>query len=297
MDNIRCLADTADELGESPVWDPRDNCVWWLDNLKPAIHRCDPATGAHAEWKLPEFVGSIGLRAKGGFIAGTLQGFAILDPAKGIFDTIARPEPDRPGNRMNDGKVDRRGRYWCGGMNARFVETYEASASLWRLDPDGSVHRMETGIIVGNGIAFSPDDRTMYLSDSSAKTVWAYDFDLDAGTIANRRVFLSATNFPGHNGKVDGAAVDTDGFYWAALPYDGLLIRYAPDGRVDRCYRMPSSCPTMPSFGGAGHDVMFVTTARKFLNGWQRGVQRWEGALLEITGLGVKALPEPMFAG
>jgi sugar lactone lactonase YvrE len=297
MTTIRIAADTQDELGESPVWDPRGDCLWWLDNLKPALHRLHPDTGAHQEFPLPEFVGSIGLRAKGGLVAGTLRGFAIIEPERGIYETIAEPEPLSLGNRMNDGKVDRRGRFWCAGMNARFVEMYTPSASLWRLDPDGSAHRMETGIIVGNGIAFSPDDRTMYLSDSSAKTVWAYDFDLDAGTVSNRRIFLSSANLPGHSGKIDGAAVDTEGFYWAAVPYDGLLMRYAPDGTIAGCWRMPVSCPTMPSFGGKDHDVLYVTTARKFLNGWQRRVQKLEGALLEITGLGAKGLPEPMFGG
>lgn len=297
MVTMRLIADTQDELGESPVWDPRDNCLWWLDNLKPALHRCDPATGAHTAFPLPEFVGSIGLHAKGGFIAGTLRGFAVIEPLLGRFETLVAPEPLALGNRMNDGKVDRRGRFWCAGMNARFVETYAPSASLWRLDPGGSAHRMESGIIVGNGIAFSPDDRTMYLSDSSAKTVWAYDFDLEAGAISNRRVFLSSANLPSHNGKIDGAAVDTQGFYWAAVPYDGLLMRYTPDGQVDQCWRMPVSCPTMPSFGGAAHDVLYVTSARKFLNGWQRRVQQMEGGLIEIKGLGVRGLPEPMFGG
>jgi L-arabinonolactonase len=297
MIEIRCVAETADQLGESPLWSERDGTLYWLDNTKPMLHRYRPSDGDLKSWSMTEEVGAIGLRAKGGFVAGMKSGFGFVDLPSGRLETIARPEGDLADNRMNDGKCDRRGRFWCGSMNVRFSENYQATASLYRFDPDGTCQRMESDIIVTNGIAFSPDDRTMYLSDSSGKTVWVYDFDLDDGALSNRREFISSHNLPGHSGKVDGATVDTDGCYWAAVVYDGLLVRYTPQGRVDRVYRMPVSNPTMPTFGGTRLDTMYITSTTKMLNGWQKQTQAMEGGLLEITGLGVQGLPEPEFAG
>ncbi len=297
MIEIRCVVESADQLGESPLWSNTENCVYWLDHTNPMLHRYEPGSGDHRSWKTPEGVGAIGIRAKGGLVAGMKSGFGFIDLPSGELSSVVNPEKGIQHNRMNDGKCDRGGRFWCGSMNVRFTETYEPTASLYRFDPDGTCHKMETGIIVTNGIAFSPDDRTMYLSDSSGKTVWAYDFDVAAGTISNRREFISSYNLPGHSGKIDGATVDTDGCYWAAIPYDGLIVRYTPKGRPDRVYRMPVSNPTMPAFGGPNLDVMYVTSTTNLLNGWQRRVQAIEGRLLEITGLGVKGLPEPQFLG
>ena len=297
MIEFRCVVESQDWLGESPLWSDIEHCVYWLDNTKPMMHRYDPNTREHRAWKMPEEVGSIGLRARGGLVAGMKSGFGFVDLPSGELTRIVNPEPGLEHNRMNDGKCDPRGRFWCGSMNVRFSETYEATASLYRFDPDESCHTMETGIIVTNGIAFSPDERTMYLSDSSGKTVWAYDFDADDGVITNRREFIASYNLPGHSGKVDGATVDTDGCYWAAIPYDGILVRYTPKGRVDRVLRTPVSNPTMPTFGGPNFDVMYVTSTTKFLNGWQKQVQAMEGGLLEVHGLGVQGLAEPRFAG
>lgn len=297
MIEMRCVVESGNELGESPVWSEDERCLYWLDNTKPKVHRYDPATGRHDDWDMPEPIGAIGIRRKGGLVAGMKSGFGFIDLETGRIESVVNPEPHLANNRMNDGKCDRKGRFWCGSMNVRFSEDYQPTASLYRFDPDGRCHKMETGIIVTNGIAWSPDDRTMYLSDSSGKTVWAYDFDVESGTISGRRAFISSANLPGHSGKVDGATVDTEGHYWAAVVYDGLLVRYAPDGRVDCVYRMPVSYPTMPTFGGPDLDVMYVTSTTKPLNGWQRRVQALEGGLLEIRGLGVRGLPEPKFAG
>lgn len=294
---IRCVVESADQLGESPLWHDGEQCLYWVDNTRSAMHRYDPATLAHRTWPMPYEIGSIGLRARGGLVAGMKAGFGFIDLPGGVPVAVVNPEAHLDDHRMNDGKVDHRGRFWCGSMNVKFVENYRPTASLYRFDPDGICHTMEKDVIVNNGIAWSPDNKVMYRSDSSGKIVWAYDFDLDGGTIANRRVFIDSRNLPSNSGKVDGATVDTDGCYWAALVYDGLIVRYTPAGKVDRVYRMPLSNPTMPAFGGRNLDVMYVTSATKMLNGWQREVQAMEGALLEIHGLGVQGLPEPRFAG
>jgi L-arabinonolactonase len=294
---IRCVVDSKDQLGESPLWSDTEEVVYWVDNTKPALHCYDPKTAQHRTWMMPYEIGSIGLRSSGGFVAGMKKGFGFIDMPSGEPKPVVNPESHLVDHRMNDGKVDHRGRFWCGSMNVKFVENYQPTAALYRFDPDGSCHLIERDVIVNNGIAWSPDNRTMYRSDSSGKIVWAYDFDLDDGAVSNRRVFIDARNLPSNSGKVDGATIDTDGCYWAALVYDGLIARYTPAGKVDRVYRMPVSNPTMPTFGGRNLDVMYVTSATKMLNAWQRESQAMEGGLLEIRGLGVQGLPEPRFAG
>lgn len=294
---IKFVVDAKDMLGESPVWCAAEGALYWLDNLAPCVKRFTPSTGAVEIWEMPEFIGSIGLRKGGGFVAGMGSGFAFIDLDKGCVEHVVDPEPDLPNTRLNDGKVDRKGRFWCGSMNANFAEDYQVTAALYRFDPDGRCTKMDDGFIVSNGIAFSPDDTLMYFSDSSGKCVFVYDFDLDSGTIRNRRPFISSIGMPGHHGKIDGATVDTDGHYWAALVYDGLIGRFDPSGRLVRTLKVPVSNPTMCTFGGDDLDVMYVTSTRKFTNPMMEAQNPLEGGLLAISGLGVRGLPEPQFGG
>ena len=294
---IKFAVDAKDMLGESPVWCAAERALYWLDNLAPSVKRFTPATGAVEVWKMPEFIGSIGLRKGGGFVAGMGSGFAFIDLDSGTVEHIVDPEPDLPNTRLNDGKVDKKGRFWCGSMNANFAEDYEVIAALYRFDPDGSCTKMDDGFIVSNGIAFSPDDTVMYFSDSSGKCVFAYDFDLDSGTIGNRRPFISSVGMPGHHGKIDGATVDAEGYYWGALVYDGLIGRFDPSGRLVRTLKVPVSNPTMCVFGGDDLDVMYVTSTRKFTNSMMEARNPLEGGVLAISGLGVRGLPEPQFGG
>ena len=151
---------------------------------------------------------------------------------------------------------------------------------------------MQDGLVVGNGIAWSPDDRAMYLADSFAGTVWRYDFDVATGAIADRRVFISTAHI---RGIVDGATVDADGCYWAALFRGGAVAQFDPDGKLMRHVRLPVSNPTMCAFGGTDLDVLYVTSASRFLDDAQRRAQPLAGHLFAIHGLGVRGLPEPRF--
>lgn len=295
MMEIKFVVDAKDMLGESPVWCAAAGALYWLDNLAPCVKRFTPATGAVEIWEMPEFIGSIGLRKGGGLVAGMGSGFAFIDLDSGRVEPVVDPEPDMPNTRLNDGKVDKRGRFWCGSMNANFAEDYQVIAALYRFDPDGRCTEMDDGFIVSNGIAFSPDDKIMYFSDSSGKCVYAYDFDLEHGTIGNRRPFISSIGIPGHHGKIDGATVDSEGYYWGAIVYDGLIGRFDPNGRLVRTIKVPVSNPTMCTFGGDDLDVMYVTSTRKFTNPMQEQQNPLEGGLLAITGLGVIGLPEPRF--
>ena len=289
---VRLVADCRNVLGEGPIWCPVEQALWWVDNLQPSIWRYTQADGAVRSWPMAEEIGCVVLRRDGGLVAAMKSGFYLLDLDKGLSQRVAAPETDRPGNRLNDGRCDRRGRFWCGSMNASFQDGRK-SAAIYRLDPDFTCTRMDDGFIVSNGIAFGHDDRTMYYSDTTSRLVYRYDFDIERGLISNRRVFTSTEGLPG---KVDGATVDAQGAYWCAHVYDWCVVRYGPDGRVDRRIRLPVRNPTCVAFGGPELRTLFVTSATKFLTDEELASQPWAGGVLAID-LDVCGLPEPRFAG
>jgi sugar lactone lactonase YvrE len=172
------------------------------------------------------------------------------------------------------------------------VGTTNPTGSLYRLDPDFTCHRMDSGFIVANGMAFSPDDRTMIFGDSIGETMYRYDFDLEAGAVSNRRVFLNTRHLPW---RVDGATFDAEGYYWCALIGDWSVGRFDPDGRVDRIIRLPVSHPTMCNFGGPNLDVLYVTSGTAFLDADALACQPHAGAVFSIHGLGVRGVPESLF--
>ena len=215
MAEVICRVEAKNILGEGPLWNPREQALYWCDIRKPAIQRLDPATSEIRVWEMPEEIGSFVFRETGGIIAALKIGYHSFDPETGTLNRIVDPEPEQPETRMNDGKCDRRGRYWCGSMDMAIEQPLGA---LYQLDPDLTCHRMADGITVTNGIAFSPDDKVMYYADSRADMVYAHDFDIDSGEIRNRRVFISTHDLPG---RVDGATVDAEGYYWCAHTVTG----------------------------------------------------------------------------
>lgn len=277
-------------LGEAPMWNVSEQALYWVDALKPAIHRLDVG-GRLSTWPMPRITGSFVFRRNGGLIGALRNGFHAIDLDTGTIEFLVDPEPDRPDNILNDGKCDRRGRYWCGSRDGALTKPVGA---LHRLDPDLSCRMMDDGFIVSNGLAWSPDDQTMYFADSRAETVWTYDFDLDDGAIRNRRVFFSTRDI---EGRCDGATVDADGFYWCALVHGAAVARFDPKGRLDRRITMPVRHPTMCSFGGENLDTLYVTSAASMVAEEEREAQPLAGALFAIRGLGVGGLPEPLFGG
>ncbi len=291
MPDVECLVECANILGEGPIWHPREKALYWCDNLKPSVQRYDPATGEATVWPLDKQVGSIVFRESGGIVAGMECGFCFIDLETGGIESIVDPEAGIAGNRLNDGKCDRAGRYWCGSMDAALKDP---TAALYRLDTDLSCHRMDDGFTVSNGIAFSPDDKVMYFSDTRAETVYAYDFDLASGALENRRVFISTREIAG---RVDGATVDADGYYWCAHIHGGEIARYDPDGRLERTIPLPVRHPTMCTFGGEDFDTLYVTSSTKFLGPGEAENQPLAGALFAIHDVGAKGIVEPYFAG
>jgi L-arabinonolactonase len=292
--NVACIASMPNDLGESPCWDADVSRLHWIDAWRTQVYSFDPSTGEICKTDLTGAlegrpIGSIACHAAGGMISGVKGGFYHLDLDRRSATVIAAAETDRPStNRLNDGKCDRAGRFWCASVN---TDHRTPTGALWRLSGcDAAL--MQDGLTVGNGIAFSPDDRSMYVADTFAETVWQYDFDLATGDIANRRVFLSTAHI---RGFVDGATVDADGCYWAALFRGGAIAQFDPDGQLVRHIHLPISNPTMCAFGGANLDVLYVTSASRFLDDAQLRRQPLAGRLFAIHGLDARGIPEPRF--
>ena len=257
MSEVRCLIDASAALGESPVWSAEEQALYWVDILAPSLNRFEPSTGARRSWKMPAPIGSFGLREKGGAIVALRTGFHLFDFAAERLTFIAHPEPGIATNRLNDGKVSPEGRFFAGTMDDEKLS--RPLGSLYRLDVDGSCHRVVKDLIVSNGLAWSSDGRTMFHSDSKAKAIWAYDYDTGSGAMSNKRVVATPDESVG---RPDGAATDMEGYYWSAGISAGVLNRWSKDGRLDRRIEMPCAAPTMPCFGGRDMKTMFVTSLR-----------------------------------
>jgi sugar lactone lactonase YvrE len=244
--------------GESPVWDEGSGRLWWVDIPGQALYRTDPASVETEYWAMPEPVGCLGLCRSGGMLLGLRSGIHRFDPASGSLEPVAAPEPGIEGNRLNDGKVSPEGRFLVGSIN----ETPEKRrvAALWRLDPGArDCVRLVDGLANSNGLAWSPDGRTLWHADTEAPAIWTWDYDPATGAISNRCEVARPDEATGHP---DGGAVDAEGGYWSAGYTAGRLNRWLPDGRLDRVVELPVRHPTMPCFGGPGLRTLFVTSAK-----------------------------------
>ena len=288
--DVRCAIPASAFLGEGPHWSAADDRLYFVDILAPAIYTGDTVRGTYKTLPVPELIGFLIPREQGGFVAGMHGDIRSLDLATGEMSVLARPEVDRPGNRFNDGKCDRKGRLWAGTLA---IDTSADQGHLWRINPDGRVQEMERGMHVSNGLGWSPDDRTFYFTDTARRTIYAYDFDLESGTIANRREFVTV---PEAEGKPDGLTVDAEGFVWCAH-WDGWCVtRYDPEGKVERVVNLPVPRPTSCVFGGPNMQTLFVTSARIRLSAAQLADAPLSGSVFAVD-TGIKGLPDPMFAG
>jgi len=289
---IEVLVDVKTTLGEGPLWDVDEQRLYWIDSFDGRVFRCTHDGREIRAWDVPGKIGSMALRQKGGAVVSLENGFHFLDFKTGDVELVHDPEPDKPKNRLNDGKVDKKGRFIAGSM-----DTMEEgpNGALYRLDPDLTVHTLDTGIIVSNGPCWSPDGGTFYFTDTWTGEIWAYDYDQDTGNVSNRRTFTKVDGSKG--GAADGSTVDAEGCVWNALVYDGRLVRYTPDGKVDREIVMPVKKVTSVMFGGPNLDILYVTSMAKppLPRFPGDGVQR--GSLFAIHDLGIKGVPEPRFAG
>ena len=291
--DVSCVLAADDLLGEGPVWSERQGALYWVDIKRPALRRWTPGTGTGAvtDWPLPADVGSFALRTRGGAVVALRTGLHLLDLDSGALTAVCDPEEGRPENRFNDGKCDRRGRFWAGTMRD---DESAPDGSLYRLDADHSCTRVLSGIICSNGLGWSPDGTTMYYTDTWTRRIDAVEFDPDTGALGARRVF-ARDDVPGE-GVPDGLTVDSEGGVWSAK-WDGWrVVRYAPDGSVDRVVPMPVQRPTSVAFGGPDLGTLYVTSARIGLDPAALRQAPRSGGLFALDP-GVRGLPEPEYAG
>lgn len=283
---VRC------QLGEGPLWDWRSQVLYWVDIDQSRLHRYDPASGVHDQIQLPYAACAIALRAKGGLVLATRHGFVAWDWNDRTLTPLVDPEAGRA-TRFNDGAVDSRGRFWAGTIALDPERYHIPDNRLYRLDPDGSVHLMEDGLTISNGLGWSPDERTMYLTDTVAQKIYAYDFDPDAGAISNRRDFVYTPDGPGYP---DGLAVDAAGGVWSARIAAGKLVRYDSQGRVERELALPVTCPTSCAFGGPALDRLYITTSWHILSEAEKASQPQAGDVF-VASPGFTGRPTALFAG
>ncbi|UZE47472.1 SMP-30/gluconolactonase/LRE family protein [Rhodopseudomonas sp. P2A-2r] len=290
---IEVLVDVKTTLGEGPLWDVEQQRLYWIDSFDGRVFRATADGRELRAWDVPQKIGSMAIRKDGNSAVVSLQrGFHLLDFKTGNVTLVHDPEPDLPSNRLNDGKVDKRGRFVAGSMD---TSEEAARGSLYSLSTDLKVTKLESNIICSNGPCWSPDGRIFYFQDTWSGEIWAYDYDQETGAVSNRRTFAKVDTSKG--GAADGSTVDAEGYLWTALVYDGRLVRYAPDGSIDRIIDMPVKKITSVMFGGPNLDILFVTSmARQPLPRFPGdGVLR--GSLFAIYDLGIKGLPEPRFGG
>jgi sugar lactone lactonase YvrE len=251
-------------LGESPMWHPREQVLYWCDIPGKRLNRWDPKRAELSHWDFDTEPASCAPHLDGSLLLAMRDGLWRFDPRSGERAALSPPPYDPSTERFNDGKCDPQGRFWVGTIH----EPREPRAALYRW-AGGELTRQADGITTSNGLGWSPNGRTMYWSDTKAHTVYAFDFEPAGGELSNRRVFASfpikqaGQDLATYGGRPDGAAVDAEGCYWVAMFEGQRLLRLSPDGQTLREVVLPARCPTMPCFGGADLRTLYVTTSRE----------------------------------
>ncbi len=286
-----CALDARASLGECPTWSVAEQVLYWVDINAPALHRFDPATGRDVAFPMPSSIGCFGLREGGGFIVALRDGVWLAKADGTLEERVAEAPYDDPSHhRFNDGRVDAQGRFWAGTMNER---RDAPSAGLYRVDPDFAVTRILAGLTTSNGLAWSPDGRTMYHADTPTYAVRAFDFDAASGLPTRERIFHRFTE---EGDRPDGGTVDSEGCYWIALYRAGRIAKLSPSGEERASFTLPAMCPTMCAFGGPDLRTLFVTTARQHRPDHELARFPRSGSLFAMR-VDVPGLPEPAFQG
>ncbi len=280
------------ELGESPRWDAREQALYWLEIWNPpSVFRFDPSTGEVQRWSPGIHVTGQARRAGGGFIFASRTGLYLWDERTNEHTLIADPEASNRPVRFNDGSADRQGRFWAGSTYAD--DQFRPEGSLYRVNADCEVAHMVGGLACSNGLGWSPDNKTMYVTAQFAYELLAFDFDPATGEIGNRRTFAKV---PEADGLPDGLTVDAEGCVWSAQWGGWRLTRYDPDGKIERVVKMPVPNPTSCVFGGPDLKDIYVTTAWLLLTDAERQAAPGSGDIFVIH-TDIQGLPEPMFVG
>jgi sugar lactone lactonase YvrE len=285
----RSVLDIRAGLGESPIWDGREGALYWIDGRKPNINRFDPATARNHAVTSAEPVHAIALTRGHRLLCAFEASLGLIDCKTGALQALVSLIEGVEDN-LNDGACDRAGRFWVGSKARDWVKPVGV---LFRYDPDGSVHRLDQGFQLSNGLGWSPDNRTMYFIDSAPREIYAYDFDLAGGGVKNRRRLVRIAE---EHGLPDGMTVDAEGFLWVAQWSGGRVVRYDPDGKIERVIPMPVQRPTSVAFGGRDLTTLFITSGTMRMSEAELAAEPLAGNLFALE-TDVQGLPEPRFAG
>lgn len=281
---VEIALDCRTGVGEGPFWDAGTGALWWVDISGKGVFRWEPATGRRQSWQVGDFPSAVVLRRAGGALLAMRGGLRFFDPETADLTLFCRPEADRPANRTNEAKCDARGDFWVGTMQNNLNDDgtdrpmIGAFGALYRVRPDGSFTREVDGVGLANTLAWTDGGRTLLFGDTGSNVISAYPV-LDDGGLGEPRVFSDA-KLPGH---CDGSAIDAEGFLWNARFAGGCLVRFAPDGSVDRTVELPVTNPTSCCFGGPDLRTLYVTSARHGLAPDALARRPHEGALLAVA--------------
>jgi sugar lactone lactonase YvrE len=275
-------------LGEGPVWDHRTRSLYFVDALNQRVHQYFPERGNSRPFEIGDLVSSLAFTRGDKLLLAVKNGLVMLDTTTGGLTPLLELETDKPANKLNDGKCDARGRFWLGSFSKE-----QGEASLYRFDPDGTLHVMQTGLTGANGLGWSPDGRTFYLTDSGEKLIYAYDFDEDAGSIDHRRVLIDLSEA---DPIPDGLCVDTEGCLWSAQFGGGCVIRFDAEGRELERIELPAPQTTSCAFGGNELRTLYVTSAAAGLSEDELEEFLNSGDLFQIE-MEVEGLPFHPFGG
>ena len=281
-------------VGEGPLWNPLDGCLYWVDIDGFAIHRLHPASGVHNCWDMPSEPSTLGLAAGGGLVVALREGVVHFDSVNGICTPIAPAPYDTAKVRFNDGRVDAAGRFWIGTM---YEPRYRQAAEMYVLEHGKLRLAWSGGMTNSNGLGFSPDGQWMYHADTAAHRVDRHGFDAATGAVSPPQAFqqfASDKTDPGYGGRPDGAAVDSEGAYWLAMFEGSRLLRFAPDGSLLREVTLPLRCPTMIAFGGDDLRTLYITSAGLSRPDHERARYPLSGCVLSLR-VDVAGRAEPLY--
>ena len=292
MNAPRCVWDAQATLGEGTCWSVREQSLYWVDILGQRLHRYTPASGAQRSWSFDETISAVAERASAPGLAVTLRhGLALFDPESGSLQHLHAAPGEPASNRFNDGKCDARGRFWGGTMD------FGASAptgALYRFDKSGVTKAADVRWPVTNGPTWSLDGRTMFFTETVHRQVFAFDVDVDAGTLGEPRMWL---RFDKHDGHPDGMTTDAEGHLWIAHWGGACVTRHDPvTAREVARIALPTSHITNVAFGGPALKTLFITSARSGLSPAQLQAEPLAGALFAMD-LDVAGMPAHLFAG
>lgn len=290
MNRLQCVFKIPSLLGECPLWAPTEQVLYWIDILKGLVHRFDPSINQNQTIQLHQLVSSIGHSQENKLILTLRKQIALLDLKSHQLSPIAEVEQNLPDNRFNDGKCDRLGNFWCTSMNQK--ELHKDSAGLYRIDRERRVKQMESHVILGNGMAWSPDNRTFYFTQTLRYTIFAYDFDPATCAIGNRREFAKFQPTP--VGGPDGLTVDEEGCLWSAHYGSSAVHRFDSSGKLLQTIELPVPRVTSIAFGGRNLETLYITTAQEGMTPEELKKYPLSGSLFAVD-VKARGLPEPMF--